>query len=162
MPQDKLLTTIDHQLSILNQPLTKAECAACLHLLALAGLPRAGIDGADGDAVHELYYRLLERNGVTARILRNACEAHITAPPKARGKFYPDPGEILALCRDDLSEKATKTKAMEKARQRLLELNGEASPAAQDLVPPGKLRSVAEILAANGLKNPFGKDPTPT
>lgn len=156
LPQDQLLTTIEHQLSIWNKELTLQECRDCLRLLALAGLPRAAIDEGDADQVQELYWRMFVKVGVTFLMLKSACEALIIAKiPKGQTKFYPDPGGLITLCADDLSEKAIKTGALNKARQRLLELNGGAPQETGPLVKPGKLRSVGEILAQHGKVNPL-------
>lgn len=99
----------------LGAPLTQADCDAGLAMLALAGLPRAATGGNES-AVRGLYLDLLREAGVTGDMLKTACKTYILQPPAAgRSKFFPDPGQLAALCADDIKHRRRKMVALDRA-----------------------------------------------
>jgi hypothetical protein len=69
----------------------------------------------------DLYYGLLAKNGVTARMLSEACEQYVMAQSKdGRGKFYPDPGQLYDLCRHEAAARVSQKRALEHSRNILV------------------------------------------
>lgn len=115
-------------------------------VLAAAGLPRAGIQTGTGGHVIDTYWALFVKAGITFEMLKLACEGYVMAHRKpGETKFYPDPGQLHALCADDLKDAARKRGTLTRAREELLRLFG-----AMDEVEaqPRPLRTAAEILAS--------------
>lgn len=74
-------------------------------MMAVAGLPRAST-GGQGAAVRALYLELLREAGVTGEMFKSACKrAIMQEPPPGKTKYFPDPGQIAALCKDDIEDR---------------------------------------------------------
>jgi len=97
-------------------------------------LPRGQMSGDDVTRMLDLYHALLAKRGVTQRILVAACEAYVMAPTKDGKKFFPDPGQLFAMCRDDAAHRAAKLKAYRRALDIVKsDAQGEAVIPADDL-----------------------------
>lgn len=107
-------------------------------------LPAANKSEADIDRMLDLYFGLFAKNGVTKSILSRACERIAMAPPvKGRGKFFPDPGELFAECKDAVVERAKKMAAL---RACLAIIDGPSLPPAPERDARALLRDLGQRL----------------
>jgi hypothetical protein len=115
----------------LGGPLTQAECDTGMAMLAAAGLPRAST-GGQGGVVRALYLELLREAGVTGEMFIAACKRIIMAEPlPGKTKFFPDPGQIAAVCREDAEDRRRQLEALNGA----VALLEAPAPAAQSEAP---------------------------
>jgi len=90
--------------------------------------------------------------GVTEAGLEAACIAYRREP---KNKFFPTPGALLELCKDDIRERMVKIKAIDNAANAITV--GLAK--SDDRVSP--LPSVAEVLLKHGKQVPWKVPPVP-
>ena len=150
MAPAQLQPLIEKQLSTLNRTLTRQHCDKVLRGLALT-LPRAGMSAADVSDMLDLYFDLLSRYGVSDRMLSEAAERYVMATPseRKRSKFYPDPGELYDLCRDDVRYKQKRFQALTRALRALEDMLAER----ENVPPPARaVRTAAEIIAEHDAK----------
>lgn len=84
-------------------------------MLALAGLPRAGAAAGDYQNIRALYFELLSKAGLTGKMLKGACERYIMAPSNGKPKFFPDPGQLADICRDEIRDRARDAEGLDAA-----------------------------------------------
>lgn len=128
-------SSIFDQAKALGKPISREECDECLRDLALV-VPRGRMEGADVDRMLDQYHSMLARRGVTMAMLTAAREAFAMAPAKDGKKFFPDPGQLYALCRDDATFRANKLKALRRA---LALIDGKTGGDA--FIPPDELKN---------------------
>lgn len=89
--------------------------------------------------------------GVTLQGIVEACDAW----RRSENVHFPKPGQMLALCRDDIRRRAEEERGIDRLEALL---DGGAPLALEDL-PGRKLRSVGDILAEyEGKRRGDGKD----
>ena len=113
MPIQSIRQVLQAKIASLGNLLTRQECDGCLRLLALT-LPRAGLLPADAHDMLDLYFGLLRKAGMTGPMLRAACERYVMRSTDGKGKFFPDPGQLLDMCRGEATGRLTALSALER------------------------------------------------
>jgi hypothetical protein len=114
LPQNAAYKTILAEISKIEKPISRSECDRALRDLAIL-LPRSNMAPADIDRMLDLYHALLAKQGVTRSMLATACERAVMAPSKDGKRFFPDPGTLFHLCRDDVAWRARRLRALQAA-----------------------------------------------
>jgi hypothetical protein len=96
-------------------------------------------------AMVDAYHGLLAQAGVTGPMLVMAYQRIVMRPANGKPKFFPDPGEIVDACREEIATRHERLASLEKA-QALVD-----APLADEPPKPAPSRlSVAEVLAKHG------------
>lgn len=145
MPAAQLSRLIDRQLEQVTRELSRSECDAALRKLALL-LPRAKLSPDDTADMLDLYHGLFVKYGMTARMLSEACERYVMAATadRKRDKFFPDPGELFELVRDDVRWRNKRRDALTRSAASLRDLVSEVQNCQPRTTP---FRTAAEIIA---------------
>ena len=140
----------------LGEPLTQAECDTGLAMLAAAGLPRAST-GGQAVIVRALYLELLREAGVTGAIFIAACKRIIMAEPlPGKTKFFPDPGQIAAVCREDAEDRRRQLEALNGA----IALLETPAPLSDAPLPPEEIDRRRAMLRSFVVGEPVSKGPS--
>lgn len=118
LPVQALRSAIVTKIHDLGHPVTRPECDGALKDLALL-LPRANLGAGEIERMLDLYFGLLREAGITRQMLTSACKHFVMAPKKGKARFFPDPGELVEICADDLRVRLQSLMAYRKALELL-------------------------------------------
>lgn len=130
----------------LGGPITRHECDAGLLMLAMAGLPRAGVEDGDIELVRSVYFDLLHEAEITGAMMKSACQRYIMRPASGKPKFFPDPGQIAEMCAPEVRDRKREMARLEGALA-LLDGPSAGAPVENHGFDPGvRMRDLAEQM----------------
>lgn len=131
----------------LGAALTRKECDAGMLMLALAGLPRAGVADEDTNSIRAIYFELLHKAGVTGKMFKSAVEGYIMQPRKpGKTKYYPDPGQLAEMCRDEIEDRRKALAGLSGALALLESPPQAAAPAEEDALSVERMAEIRRTV----------------
>jgi hypothetical protein len=160
LPIPEIRKVLAAERRLLGAELTRHECDHILKDLALV-LPRASLDPEGTSRMLDLYYGLLREAGVTGQMLQEAAKRYVMAPTKGKQKWFPDPGQLVEACAEDLAQRKAALAVLKRAALLLDNTAGQPEEAAEAQGLGEKLHDLAESLRARRPMNGVAAAPEP-